>query len=210
MKRGKLSGSADLPQYLVGTVANFVSSVATPKPAPAAGSVAAITVSLAAALCVKSALLSVRQLQNANTLATTAQELSNRAGELCQSDAQAYAEVIVAQREKRRQDSPDTVARVKASLEGAAQISLDIANIGVEVGAIAAHLAEAGNANLVGDSITAALLAESAVQSATTLARINLESAEREPHSDRIAQLLGLAASYRTKALESITGRLPL
>ncbi|MGC9155355.1 MAG: cyclodeaminase/cyclohydrolase family protein [Ferrimicrobium sp.] len=202
-----MSDSVDLPEYLDRTVKDFIDAVAEPKPAPAAGSVAAIAVSMAAALCVKSALLSTRQLTDANDYARAARELRDRANKLCQADATAYAEVILAQREERKQHSTNTADQVRARLKHAAQVSLDIANLGIEVGAIAAHLTEVGNPNLTGDGTTAALLAESGVRSATTLALVNLVSAQSDPNAYRLTELLDLAAGYRTRALESVAAR---
>lgn len=202
-----MSDSANFPEYLDITVRDFIAAVAEPKPAPAAGSVAAIAVSMAAALCVKSALLSTRQLMEANDYARAARELLDRANELCQADATAYAEVILAQREERKQHSTNAADQVRARLEHAARVSLDIANLGIKVGAIAAHLTEMGNTNLAGDGTTAALLAESGVRSAITLALVNLVSAQSDPNAYPITELLDLAASYRARALESVAAR---
>lgn len=143
----------------------------------------------------------------ANDYARAARELLDRANELCQADATAYAEVILAQREERKQHSTNAADQVRARLEHAARVSLDIANLGIKVGAIAAHLTEMGNTNLAGDGTTAALLAESGVRSATTLALINLVSAQSDPNAYRITELLDLAASYRARALESVAAR---
>src|ERR671920_700286 len=61
-----------------------------------------------------------------------------------------------------------------------------VAVAGNEVAGIAARLVEEGNTNLVGDAITAVLLAEAGVRAAVTLAEINLSAANLD--DDRLGR----------------------
>src|ERR671921_204788 len=68
----------------------------------------------------------------------------------------------------------------------AVAVALAVAEVGNEVAGIAARLVEEGNTNLVGDAITAVLLAEAGVRAAVTLAEINLSAANLD--DDRLGR----------------------
>src|SRR5919112_1291393 len=68
----------------------------------------------------------------------------------------------------------------------AVAVPLAVAEVGNEVAGIAARLVEEGNTNLVGDAITAVLLAEAGVRAAVTLAEINLSAANLD--DDRLGR----------------------
>ncbi len=207
MNRVKLSDSVELPHYLSHSTEHFIEVVAEPQPAPAAGSVAALTVSLAAALCVKSALLSTRQMSQAPSLADSAKELMHRSEELCQVDAESYAEVILALRAQRLRVSLSNRNKVQTAIGQAAQVSLEVVKVALEVGSIASQLAEQGNPNLIGDSVTAAVLAEAGVRSSIALASINLNEIGSDIDSAELTQLLAVAEAHTTRAQEAARTR---
>ncbi|KJE76685.1 cyclodeaminase/cyclohydrolase family protein [Ferrimicrobium acidiphilum] len=207
MNRVKLSDSAELPHYLSYSTEDFIEMVAEPQPAPAAGSVAALTVSLAAALCVKSALLSTRQMPEAPSLANSAKELMHRSEELCQVDAQSYAEVILALRAQRLTESLSNRNKVQEAIGRAAQVLLEVVKVALEIGSIASQLAEQGNPNLIGDSITAAVLAEAGVRSSIALATINLKDIESNTDTTEFTRLLAMAEAHTTRAQEAARAR---
>ena len=72
-----------------------------------------------------------------------------------------------------------------------------VAEIGVQVAALAARLARHGNPNLHGDAVTAALLAEAGARSACALVRINLSGAESDERLAQVARLLAAMPSSR-------------
>ena len=87
---------------------------------------------------------------------------------------------------------------VKAALSAAADVPLEIAEIGAEVTEIAARLAEKGNPNLRGDAITAILLAAAGVRAAVSLVEINLSAAGSEDgRLDRARKLTKSATDAR-------------
>ena len=182
----KLSDSASEPSYLESSLGGFFGLVSSDEPAPAGGSVAAAAAGLAAALCVKAALLSTRQMSDALDIVAAGELLRDRAGVLCQADADAYRLVIEAMRLPREPDARDRRRAITVALKRASDVAAEIAEIAADVADVAARIAEGGNPNLLGDVVTAALLAEASARSAAALVRINLEG---EPDVELIAAL---------------------
>lgn len=169
----------------------FADLVAQPEPAPAAGSVAAATLTLAAALATKAARLSTRQLSDAGSIAEQLQRWRVIAEGLADDDARSYAAVLQAIRESGR-DSP----AAQAAWSDAARVPLTIAEVGTQMAEQAAALAREGNPNLRGDALTALKLAQAAVDAAAQLVAINVAQAGLDPvMSDRASALAGRAAA---------------
>ena len=142
---------------------------------------AAVAVALAAGLSGMAARLSAGQL--ADGLAERADAARLRVAPLARIDAESYERVLDAYREP---DSKTRRERVSDALSGATDVPLAVAEVGNEVAGIAARLVEEGNTNLVGDAITAVLLAEAGVRAAVTLAEINLSAANLD--DDRLGR----------------------
>ena len=168
-------------EYLDLPLGEFLDLVASGNPAPGGGSVAAVAVALAAGLSGMAARLSAGQL--ADGLAERADAARLRVAPLARIDAESYERVLDAYREP---DSKTRRERVSDALSGATDVPLAVAEVGNEVAGIAARLVEEGNTNLVGDAITAVLLAEAGVRAAVTLAEINLSAANLD--DDRLGR----------------------
>jgi methenyltetrahydrofolate cyclohydrolase len=173
-------------EYLDLSLRDFLDLVASGSPAPGGGSVAAVTVALAAGLSGMAARLSTGQLADAPALADRADASRRRAAPLARTDAESYGRVLDAYRLPREPDPETRKERLRDALSGAADVPLAVAEVGSEVAGIAARLVESGNPNLEGDAMTAVLLAEAGVRAAATLAEINLSSANVE--DDRLAR----------------------
>jgi formiminotetrahydrofolate cyclodeaminase len=89
---------------------------------------------------------------------------------------------------------------VEEALLEASVVPIELAEIGAEVCAIAAGIAEEGNRNLIGDAITAALLAEAAVRAAAALVATNLKDSSDDEMEDRAARAMARAALSTTRA----------
>ena len=163
------------PDYLDLPLGEFLDRVASDRPAPGGGSVAAIAVALAAGLAGMAARLSTSQLADAPELANQADASRLRAAPLTRADAESYGRVLDAYR---KPDSETRTARVRDALSGAADVPLAVAETGSEVADIASRLVEEGNPNLEGDAITAVLLSEAGVRAAARLVGINLSTAD--------------------------------
>ena len=148
-----------------------------------------MSVSLAAALSGMAARLSTGLLADAEGLLERAEALKERAAPLAQADAAAYGRVIEARREG---------DNVKAALSAAADVPMEVAEIGAEAAEVAARLAEDGNPNLRGDALTAVMLAEAGTRAAVALVEINLSAADAEDgRADRARELARSATAAR-------------
>ncbi|MGB3634703.1 MAG: cyclodeaminase/cyclohydrolase family protein [Rubrobacteraceae bacterium] len=172
----------------------FLDLTASDEPAPGGGAVAAVSVSLAAALSGMAARLSTGQLSDAEDLIERAEALRERAAPLAQADAAAYGHVIETQREG---------GDVKVALSAAADVPLEVAEVGAEIAALAVRLAEDGNPNLRGDALTAVLLAEAGVRAAVALVEINLSAAGTGDRRADQARELARSATTARNAAES-------
>jgi formiminotetrahydrofolate cyclodeaminase len=161
-----LTSSLDQP------VRQFLDEVAARTPAPGGGGAAALTGALAAGLVAMAARFSAAQLPGAGELAGRADQLRHRAAELVDEDAGAYTRVLAAFALSRADEQRG--ARIREALERAAAIPQEMTEIAAQVAEMAAQLADAGNPNLRGDSISAALLAEASARSAACLVDINV------------------------------------
>jgi formiminotetrahydrofolate cyclodeaminase len=180
--------------FLDVSVSGFLDAVASREPAPGGGSVAGVTLASAAGLVAMAARLS-EQLQGSAQLVLDAEAVRRRSAELVDADAEAYAQVLATYRATRESDPVDHRNRIRAAYERATFVPLELAELGVRTVELAVLLAERGNSNLRGDAVTAAYLAEAAVQSAAELVRINVRTggcdealaARAEVHTRRAA-----------------------
>ncbi len=154
-------------------VGDLLDRVAAREPAPGGGAVAAVVVALAAGLAAMAARYSDRQLPDSARLAERADQLRLLAARLGDQDAAAYRSVLAAYRAPADDDGTRR-RQISAALGQATDPPLRIAEVGVEVAALGALLAGAGNPNLAGDAAAAATLADGAVRVAAGLARINI------------------------------------
>ncbi len=193
-------------------LADVLAAVAGERPTPAGGSAAAVTVGLAAGLVAKCARKAVGRVENATELQARAEELVQQAAELADADADCYVEVVDAVRATRA-DPGDAHARraLADALERAADPPLAVAEVGAEVAASAADLTARGKPWLQGDAHVAALLAESAVQSAVGLVRLNLSDRgggdRRRERARWLSSAAGKARGRAETALDSRSNR---
>jgi formiminotetrahydrofolate cyclodeaminase len=155
--------------FLDQTLTAFLDQAAARQPAPGGGSAAALTVALSAGLTAMAARFSAPQVKDSEDLAIQADQLRHRAAALVDGDARAYQAVL----DTRRSCGAGS-STAREAVQHAAIVPLQICELAGQTAALAARLATAGNSNLRGDAITAALLAEAAARSAASLVRINI------------------------------------
>ena len=86
--------------------------------------------------------------------------------------------------------APGPPADLAAALSDAADVPMQIAEIGARIAALATRLAAHGHPNLHGDAVVAALLADAGTRSACALVRINLSAAGSDERLARVTHLL--------------------
>lgn len=160
--------------YLEQELGGFLDSVARREPAPGGGSVAAVTVSLAAALVEMAARYSEDLLSDGSYLVDSAKHLRVRAAELADLDALLYQEVIASRASTDERDPALRRDTIRTALHRASEVPLEIAQVGVETAVLGAQLVVEGRDSLRGDAMTAVLLAEAGVRSAAQLVGINV------------------------------------
>lgn len=139
-------------------LADFLQRMSADRPAPAAGSAAAVTAGMAAALLGKAARLSRRQRDDADSLADSSDALRERALELAEADAAAVTAMFSAG--GTGPSDPSAVPR-------------EIAELAAQVAQLAARLSEHVNPRLHADAVAAQHLAEAARASINTVMRSN-------------------------------------
>lgn len=163
---------------------DLLDDVAGTEPVPAAGSVTAATLALAAALTAKAAHRSRRA--DARDLAGRADALREQVEPIVTADAETYATALAASPERRA-----------TLLREASRGPLTVAVTAAEVAELAAELAHAGNPNLRYDAAAASRLAASAARVAASLAAANdgsdAEVADAASASERAAVCAGRA-----------------
>lgn len=131
--------------------------------APAAGTAASWSLGAAAALLGKTARLSHRQLADWHDHAATADELRRAALALGEDDAEAVTAMVKA---AKRGSNP---------VDQGAETPQEILELAGQVRDLASMLARDGNRWLYADAEAARLLAESSIEIAQTLIRVNDE-----------------------------------
>ena len=195
-----------VPDYAGLPLGRFLDMVASREPAPGGGASAAVAVALAAALAGMAARFSTDQLADADRIADSAEGLRSRVMPLARADAAAYGRVLDAYRSS-RDDEEGRRRKVRDALSEAADVPLAIAEIGAEVAGISARLAEDGNPNLRGDTVTATALAGAGVRAAAVLVEINVRAGGTEGDKlSRTGELLA-ATSAAQEAVEGAGSR---
>jgi methenyltetrahydrofolate cyclohydrolase len=183
-------------------VAELLDRLAAKQPTPGGGGAAAITAAMAAGLLGMAARFSTAQLIDSADRATYADRVRTQVAALADQDAQAYQAVLAAFALPRQPDPQARRRQIRRSLQRAAQVPTEIAEMASDIATEATELAQKGNPNLRGDAFTAAALAAAAARSAAELVRLNAELGNLSGDlADRAAQ----AADTAAKAVAAIS-----
>jgi methenyltetrahydrofolate cyclohydrolase len=180
----------------------FLDNLATEEPAPAAGSVAALAVAMAAGLCSKAARASP-DWPEAPSAVAQAERLRRRTAPLAQSDAEAYEEALAALHLPDHLEVEVRDMALGQVLARAAEIPLVIAEAGADVASLAALIADRGTPERRGEAVAAALLAEAGTHSAAYLVATNLVVAPDDARVVKARAVAKLASAAARVALES-------
>jgi methenyltetrahydrofolate cyclohydrolase len=162
------------------SLSEFLDRVASSEPAPGGGAVAAVAAALAAGLVSMAGRFSTDHLGDAGAVVNEADALRLNALALADRDAAAYAAVSEAYALAKDVDADGRRRQIRAALEGATQVPLEITRVATRTAVLASRLAQRGNQNLKGDALTAGLLATAAARGAATLVEINVRMGRLE------------------------------
>jgi formiminotetrahydrofolate cyclodeaminase len=182
------------------TIGGLLDEVTSERLAPGAGSIAALTAALAAAVTESVALLSKERAGDAEGAAKGAAGLRERLVLLANANADAYVEAN-ASLAREAPDAPMRDERLGSDLARAAYTPLSIAEVAAEVAEFAAVLAKGGNPEVKPDAVVAACLAEGAARGAAHLVKVNLGMVPEDDRIQRAAEFAEAAAASREQAL---------
>ena len=189
-------GEGPIPGRLVDEpLGRFLDRLAARQPAPGGGAAAAMAVAMAASLTSMAARFSCDGLRDETDTVSRVEMLRMRVVPLAQADGEAYSQFLAA---LRLPEGPDPRVRrtaVRLARDRAAEVPLTVAELGADVAALAAQIAESGNPRLRGDALTAALLAEAGARAAAGLVEVNVGKADpRSRHAAEMAEQAARAA----------------
>ena len=174
------------------SLAAITEAVDSDAPVPGGGAVAACTGALASALAGMTARFSARsaaQPGQFSALADQAAALRSRCLRLADDDARAYAGYVAAARMPREPDPQPRQQALRAALDHAAAVPLELAATAAELARLAGELTRSGSRRLRSDAATAALLAV-----AGSAAIFVAENVRGGPGDSRISQAHAAAA----------------
>jgi len=190
--------------YLAMPTGRLLDEIASEKPAPGAGSTAALVVAMGAGLVSMAARLSVDEWHGARSVVDRAEEIRSRVAPLAAADAAAFEDVLIAMRLPRHIDDEVREAAIDNALVRAAEVPLQIAREAAEIAELGALVAERGNQRVRGEAVTGSILAASAGRAAANLVTINRGADQGDA---RIGQARALVASAETSAERAVAAR---
>ena len=150
---------------------------------------------MAAGLLGMAARFSTTQLVDATRRAAHADRIRTQVAALAEQDAKAYQAVLAAFALPREPDPQARRRQIQHSLQQAAQVPTQIAEIASNIATEAIDVAKKGNSNLRGDAFAAATLATAAARAAAELVRLNVELGNLDSDlAERAAQAADTAA----------------
>jgi methenyltetrahydrofolate cyclohydrolase len=194
-----VAGSGGLSELTLG---ELLDQLAQSTPAPGAGTAAALTCSIAAALLEMTSAFDPTPTGTASTVRAGA--LRERSLELAERELHSYEPVLEALRLP--EQDPSREARLAGALASASAAPLGIASVGAQLAGIAAACVEGVSDHLVGEAVVASELAEGACRAAGRIVQINLAGVAADPRLIEVAGLMQVAAEARAEVLAKAAG----
>lgn len=198
-----MSAEAQATGHLGRSLDDHLDEMAGEEAAPGGGSAAAVCAAMAAALVVSVARQSRERWDDAMAIAAQAEQLRSRAALLVELDARAFDQALRALAERREGGSPERDAELEQSLARAAELPLEIAEIGADLAELAAETSGRCDIKVQADAMAAATLAEAASRAATGLVEVNLTTTEGDARMSAARSLVARAGASRERALGS-------
>ena len=201
-------------------LSDFLAELASVKPVPGGGSVAALGGALGASLVAMVCRLTIDKKGyeavrvDLESILPRAESLQYELRELMQSDIQAYARVMDAYTLPKGTEA-ERAARTRAvedALKHASDVPLEVAERCAEVLALTQVVAAKGNKNAASDAGVGALMAEAGLRGAALNVSINLGSIKDAAYANerraRVAELVSIADQRRKETLAIVQGRM--
>ena len=205
--------------YIDQTLQRYLDDLASSQPTPGGGSASALSGAIAAAL----ASMVCRLTLGKGAFAGVQQEIENllkqtealrlRFQQLVQEDIEAYGRLSASYKMPREtgEERAARTAAIQKQLVAAALVPLEIAERAAELMQCCQRIAEIGNANVLSDVATGALLASSAGEGAALMVRINLRAMKDDKLvtdlGERLSKALTLLAQGGQRVTSIVGGR---
>lgn len=205
--------------YIDQTLQRYLDDLASSQPTPGGGSASALSGAIGAAL----ASMVCRLTLGKEAFAGVQQEIENllkqtealrlRFQQLVQEDIEAYGRLSASYKMPREtgEERAARTAAIQKQLVAAALVPLEIAERAAELMQCCQRIAEIGNANVLSDVATGALLASSAGEGAALMVRINLRAMKDDKLvtdlGERLSKALTLLAQGGQRVTSIVGGR---
>lgn len=187
------------------SVRELVDAVASDEPTPGGGAVSGTVAALAAGLAAMAGRYALRSEPSPGPfreLVDRAERAASRAASLADDDIAAYGQYVEASRLEREPDPEPRRQAVRAALDAAASVPLELAALAAELAGIGEHLAVSGRPQLRSDACTATLLASAVATSAAILVGENLRARPDDPRVSQAGRYATEAAAAARRVLE--------
>ncbi len=203
--------------YLEQPLQIYLDDLASVKSTPGGGSASAISGAMGAALASMVARLTLGKADYADvqteieSLLQRTEHLRERFQQLMQADIDAYGKLSATFKLPRTNEGEKKARSkaIQAQLIEAALVPLEMVECAAELAQHCRRIAEIGNANVLSDVATGAMLASSAGTGAAWMVRVNLQAMKDLEMvtvlSDRLGKALDIIATY-TQQITSIVG----
>ena len=203
--------------YVEQPLQRYLDDLASAKSTPGGGSASAISGAMGAALASMVARLTLGKADYADvqteieSLLQRTEHLRERFQQLMQADIDAYSKLSATFKLPRTNEGEKKARSkaIQAQLIEAALVPLEMVECAAELAQHCRRIAEIGNANVLSDVATGAMLASSAGTGAAWMVRVNLQAMKDLEMvtvlSDRLGKALDIIATY-TQQITSIVG----
>jgi formiminotetrahydrofolate cyclodeaminase len=201
--------------YIDETLQHYLDDLASAQPTPGGGSAAALSGAMGAALAsmvcrltiVKAAYAGVQQ--EIEELLKRTEHLRLRFQQLMQEDIEAYGRLSACYKLP-RETSEERAIRTEAiqkQLVEAALVPLEVAERAAELVQCCERIIEIGNATVLSDVATGAILASSAGEGAALMVRINVQALKNEELAVELRERLNGALTVIANGVQRVTSR---
>jgi formiminotetrahydrofolate cyclodeaminase len=201
--------------YIDETLQHYLDDLASARPAPGGGSTAALSGAMGAALASMVCRLTIGKAayagvqQEIEELLKRTEHLRLRFQQLIQEDIEAYGRLSACYklpRETNEERATRTEAIQKQLVE-AALVPLEVAERAAELVQCCERIIEIGNATVISDVATGAILASGAGECAALMVRINVQALKNDELADELRERLNRALSIIASGVQRVTSR---
>jgi methenyltetrahydrofolate cyclohydrolase len=201
--------------YIDETLQHYLDDLASALPAPGGGSTAALSGAMGAALASMVCRLTIGKAayagvqQEIEELLKRTEHLRLRFQQLIQEDIDAYGRLSACYklpRETNEERATRTEAIQKQLVE-AALVPLEVAERAAELVQCCERIIEIGNATVISDIATGAILASGAGEGAALMVRINVQALKNDELAGELRERLNRALTVIANGVQRVTSR---